>query len=68
MSPNDFSRFKLAHGGKEGRGLRPRSYSETERHLMTHAKTLHGLLLAKIQQRDIASVISARAGEARRHS
>jgi integrase len=26
---------------------------------MTHAKTLHGLLLAKIQQRDIASVISA---------
>jgi integrase len=53
-----FLAFQLAHGGKEGRGLRPRSYSEAERHLMVHAKTLHGLLLAKIQQRDIASVIS----------
>jgi len=53
-----FLAFQLAHGGKEGRGLRPRSYSEAERHLMMHAKTLHGLLLAKIQQRDIASVIS----------
>lgn len=53
-----FLAFQKAHGGKEGRGLRPRSYSETERHLMTHSKKLHGLLLAKIQQRDIASVIS----------
>jgi integrase len=54
-----FLAFQKAHGGKEGKGLRPRSYSETERHLMTHGKKLHGLLLAKIQQRDIASVISA---------
>ncbi len=54
-----FLAFQKAHGGKDGQGLRPRSYSETERHLLTHAKTLHGLLLAKIQQRDIASVISA---------
>ena len=54
-----FLAFQKAHGGREGRGLRPRSYTEAERHLMTHAKTLHGLLLAKIQQRDIASVISA---------
>jgi integrase len=54
-----FLAFQLAHGGKEGRGLRPRSYSEAERHLMMHAKTLHGLLLSKIQQRDIASVISS---------
>ncbi len=53
-----FLAFQLAHGGKEGRGLRPRSYSEAKRHLTTHAKALHGLLLAKIQQRDIASVIS----------
>ncbi len=51
--------FQKAHGGKEGKGLRPRSLSEAERHLMAHAKTLHGLLLAKIQQRDIASVLSA---------
>jgi integrase len=39
--------------------LRPNSYAECERHLMTHAKTLHGLLFAKIQQRDVANVISA---------
>jgi integrase len=39
--------------------LRHRSFIELERHLMKHAKTLHGLLLAKIQQRDIASVINA---------
>jgi integrase len=54
-----FLAFQKAHGGKDGQGLRARSYSETERHLMTHARTLHGLLLAKIQQRDIASVLSA---------
>lgn len=53
--------FQKAHGGKDSQGLRPRSYDEVERHLMTHPQTkkLHGLLLAKIQQRDIASVISA---------
>ncbi len=54
-----FLAFQKAHGGKDGQGLRPRSYTEAERHLMTHAGTLHGLLLAKIQQRDIASVVSA---------
>jgi integrase len=53
-----FLLFQKNHGGKEGKGLRPRSLNEAERHLMEHAKTLHGLLLAKIQQRDIASVIS----------
>jgi integrase len=39
--------------------LRPRSYDDIERHLMEHGKPLHGLLLAKIQRQDIASVISA---------
>jgi integrase len=39
--------------------IRPRSYNDVERHLMVHAKPLHGLLLAKIQRQDIASVISA---------
>ena len=38
--------------------LRPRSYDDVERHLMMHGKSLHGLLLAKIQRQDIASVIS----------
>jgi integrase len=54
-----FLAFQKAHGGKDSKGVRPRSLSEAERHLMKHAKTLHGLLFAKIQQRDIASVISA---------
>jgi integrase len=54
-----FLAFQKNHGGKEGKGLRPRSLSEAERHLTEHAKTLNGLLLTKIQQRDIASVLSA---------
>lgn len=58
-----FLAFQKAHGGKDGEGLRLRSYVEAERHLMKHAKTLHGLLLAKIQQRDISSVISAVRGK-----
>ena len=33
--------------------------SDVDRHLMMHGKPLHGLLLAKIQRQDIASVISA---------
>jgi integrase len=39
--------------------LRPRSYDDIERHLMVHGKSLHGLLLAKLQRQDVASVISA---------
>jgi integrase len=39
--------------------LRPRSYPDVERHLLTHAKALHGLQLAKIERRDIATVIAA---------
>lgn len=53
-----FLAFQKAHGGR-GQGLRQSSYTEAERHLMTHSKTLHRLLLDKIQQRDIANVISA---------
>ena len=34
--------------------LKPRSYLETERHLLTHAKRLHPMPLAKIERRDIA--------------
>src|SRR5262249_9089918 len=54
-----FLAFQKSHGGKNGEGLRQSSYAEAERHLLTHAKTLHRLLLEKIQQRDIANVISA---------
>ena len=34
--------------------LKPRSYLETERHLIVHAQKLHPLQLAKIERRDIA--------------
>jgi integrase len=43
--------------------LKPRSYVETERHLMKNAKPLHGLQLAKITRRDIAARISTIAAE-----
>jgi len=43
--------------------LRPRSYAETERHLLKNAKPLHGLQLAKTTRRDIAGQISALAAE-----
>src|SRR5262249_10589589 len=39
--------------------LRPRSYPDVERHLLKHAKCLHGLPLAKTTKRDIASCITA---------
>src|SRR5262245_40464855 len=39
--------------------LRPRSYPDVERHLLTHSKALQGLQLAKIERRDIATVIAA---------
>jgi integrase len=37
---------------------RPSTYSETERHVLKHAKTLNGLQVAKIARRDIAILIS----------
>lgn len=39
--------------------LRPRAFIEVERHLLVHAKRLHGLSLAKVTRRDIASVLTA---------
>jgi integrase len=39
--------------------LRPRSYPDVERHLLVHAKALHGLQLARVARRDIATVIAA---------
>ena len=38
---------------------RPGTYRETERHILTHAKPLNGLQVAKITRRDIANLISA---------
>jgi integrase len=36
--------------------LKPRSYEEVERHLLKHAKPLHGLQLAKIDRRTVATL------------
>jgi integrase len=44
--------------------LRPRTYPDVERHLLVHAKILHGLPLAKVERRDIAGVLSAVAENA----
>jgi integrase len=54
-----FLTFQKAHGGPNGRGLRPRSFDDIERHLLVHGKSLHGLLLGKIQRQDVANVITA---------
>jgi integrase len=47
-----FLEYQRAH-------MRPSSYSAVELHLVTHSKTLHGLQLAKIERRNIATVIAA---------
>ena len=39
--------------------LRPRSYADVERHLLKHAKPLHQLQLAKVDRRDIATLLAA---------
>src|SRR5262245_60566017 len=38
--------------------LRPKSYENVERHLLTHAKALHGLQLTKVARRDIATCLA----------
>ena len=43
--------------------LRPRAYVEVERHLAVHAKRLHGMPLASIARRDVATALSAVAAK-----
>jgi integrase len=38
--------------------LRPRSYANQERHLLTHAKLLHSVQLDKVERRDVATVLA----------
>lgn len=38
--------------------LKPRSYLEVERHLLAHAKRLHGLQMANIDRRSIAALLT----------
>jgi integrase len=54
-----FLAFQKVHGGMNDQGLRPRSYTELARHLTDHSRALNGLLVTKIQQRDVAAVLSA---------
>jgi integrase len=39
--------------------MRPRSYAQVERHILKYAAALHGLQLAKIERRDVATTIAA---------
>jgi integrase len=41
--------------------LKPRSFVETQRHLMVHAKRLHGMALTAIDRRTIAGLLSGLA-------
>src|SRR5262249_55960418 len=41
------------------KNLRPRSYPDVERHLLKHAKVLHGLQIERISLSDIASCLNA---------
>src|SRR5215472_4407072 len=43
--------------------MKPRSYSETKRHLETHWKPLHGLALASIGRANVAAQVSTIAKE-----
>jgi integrase len=43
--------------------LKPRSYVEVERHLLTHAKRLHGLQMGKIDRRNVAALLTSVAAE-----
>jgi integrase len=43
--------------------LRPKTYLATERHLLTHAKTLHGLQIGKVDRRAIATLLTQIAEE-----
>jgi len=47
-----------AYLGHQRAVLRPRSYPDLERHLLSHAKLLHPMQLAKIERRDIATVLA----------
>ena len=40
-----------------------RSHTEVERHLLQHARSLHGLLLARIERRSIATLLTGLTGK-----
>jgi integrase len=58
-SAETFEAVAIRFLGRQRERLRPRSYPDVERHLLKHSKPLHGLQLASITRRDIATVIAA---------
>jgi hypothetical protein len=57
-STETFGRIVAGYLGRRKAAMKPRSYSEVERHLNKHAKPLHGLLLAGIDRRRVAGLLS----------
>ena len=53
-----FEKVLPAYMAHKKTALRPRSYVEVERHLLTHAKPLHGLQMAKVDRRNIAALVA----------
>ena len=53
-----FEKVLRAYMTHKKTALRPRSYVEVERHLLTHAKPLHGLQMAKVDRRNIAALVT----------
>jgi integrase len=57
-STETFGRIVARYLARRKETMRTRSYAEMDRHLNKHAKPLHGLLLAGIDRRRIASLLS----------
>jgi integrase len=57
-STETFGRIVSRHLAGRREALKPRSFVEVERHLSRYAKPLHGLLLAGIDRRRIAGLLS----------
>ena len=57
-STETFGRIAVRYLERREPAMKPRSYAEVERHLNKHAKPLHGLLLAGIDRRRVAGLLS----------
>ena len=57
-STETFGRIALRYLERRKPAMKPRSYAEVKRHLNKHAKPLHGLLLAGIDRRRVANLLS----------
>jgi integrase len=57
-STETFGRIAARYMERREPAMKPRSYAEVERHLNKHAKPLHSLLLASIDRRRVAGLLS----------